>query len=267
MADTTQEPAQGDYIRAPLKEGMCGEDIKALQENLNKLGISDGRGRPLREDGYFGPGTAEAVRALRIELEARDYDRAIHEGLGREYSKEALTEAAKQWPPQVGFGDWRDMEELMRQEGLQVSRPGNAAEPRFRWGDTPEAPVPPPRQDGPLGCDLVSDNGGAAVVASTALPDHALYHAIRGQLPESVSDAKAAEAAVRAMEAGIRHPSQLRVAMVHDNQVFVASTVPGFRASVDLSQPAPPMAELGERLASLSAAQQGQAQQAMSHTR
>lgn len=50
--------------------GTKGGDnnVKALQKALNKLGITDGAGKPLDEDGKFGPKTTAAVRRLQRKL-------------------------------------------------------------------------------------------------------------------------------------------------------------------------------------------------------
>jgi len=47
----------------PLKHGEKGEDIRHLQDTLNKLGYRDHQGRALKEDGGFGDRTKEALQA------------------------------------------------------------------------------------------------------------------------------------------------------------------------------------------------------------
>ena len=47
-----------------LKEGAHGADVKALQNELAKLGYTDGKGHPLKADGDFGPATKAAVEAF-----------------------------------------------------------------------------------------------------------------------------------------------------------------------------------------------------------
>jgi peptidoglycan hydrolase-like protein with peptidoglycan-binding domain len=46
-----------------LKHGEKGEDIRHLQDTLNKLGYRDQQGRSLKEDGGFGDRTKEALQA------------------------------------------------------------------------------------------------------------------------------------------------------------------------------------------------------------
>lgn len=47
-----------------LKEGSHGADVKALQNDLIKLGYTDGHGHALKADGSFGPATQAAVKAF-----------------------------------------------------------------------------------------------------------------------------------------------------------------------------------------------------------
>ncbi|MDF4001845.1 peptidoglycan-binding protein [Luteibacter sp. PPL552] len=46
-----------------LREGAHGAEVKALQERLNALGVTDARGKRLDPDSRFGPHTREAVEA------------------------------------------------------------------------------------------------------------------------------------------------------------------------------------------------------------
>ncbi len=46
-----------------MKEGMHGEDVRALQANLARLGYTDNHDRPLHTDGHLGPGTRSALEA------------------------------------------------------------------------------------------------------------------------------------------------------------------------------------------------------------
>jgi len=47
-----------------LREGMNGDDVRALQQSLAQLNYTDSRGRPLRPDGDFGPTTTAALEAF-----------------------------------------------------------------------------------------------------------------------------------------------------------------------------------------------------------
>ena len=71
--------------------------------------------------------------------------------------------------------------------------------------------------------------------------DHALYSAIRQQLPREVSDDMAAHVMLQARQAGIRDVDRLEHVSVHDNKVFVSGRNFLGMTSVDLSQTPPPM--------------------------
>ncbi|KAF1716009.1 peptidoglycan-binding protein [Pseudoxanthomonas yeongjuensis] len=69
--DQVQGQTQASNPQAPrtaasdgmLKHGEKGEDIRHLQDTLNKLGYRDHEGRALKEDGGFGDRTKEALQA------------------------------------------------------------------------------------------------------------------------------------------------------------------------------------------------------------
>lgn len=46
-----------------LRQGAKGEEVTALQKELNRLGVRDGQGNPLSEDGKFGAHTRDALIA------------------------------------------------------------------------------------------------------------------------------------------------------------------------------------------------------------
>jgi hypothetical protein len=48
--------------------------VKALQEQLNRLGVTDAQGRPLQADGDFGPSTRQAVEAFQRSQPGLDMD-------------------------------------------------------------------------------------------------------------------------------------------------------------------------------------------------
>ena len=87
-------------------------------------------------------------------------------------------------------------------------------------------------------------------------PGHAdtpLHAAIRGQLPSVVSNDMAAHITRQAKQAGIDSPEKLQTVAVQDGKAFVMGTTPGFRAMVDMREPAPPAEQtsaalLGEKL-------------------
>lgn len=61
-------PAQHvDHAAAPretLKEGMHGNDVRSLQEQLSRLGYTGANGTPLKADAHFGPVTRAAVETF-----------------------------------------------------------------------------------------------------------------------------------------------------------------------------------------------------------
>ncbi|MBD8637327.1 peptidoglycan-binding protein [Stenotrophomonas sp. CFBP 13725] len=94
--------------------------------------------------------------------------------------------------------------------------------------------------------------------------DTPLHAAIRAQLPSAVSNDMAAHVTRTAKEAGIDSPEKLQSVAVQDGKAFVMGTTPGFRAMVDMSQPAPPAEQTsaalqGEKLSAQ--VQQGQEEQ------
>lgn len=64
-AATTHAPAT--HAAAPrdvLKEGMHGDDVRALQQQLSRLGYPAAHAAALKPDGHFGPATKAAVEAF-----------------------------------------------------------------------------------------------------------------------------------------------------------------------------------------------------------
>lgn len=62
-----EQPKPANAGHGALADGVLdrnekGRDVRALQEGLNKLGYTDGHGKPLAADANFGPRTEEAVR-------------------------------------------------------------------------------------------------------------------------------------------------------------------------------------------------------------
>ncbi|HEY0502981.1 MAG TPA: peptidoglycan-binding protein [Lysobacter sp.] len=60
-----REPAAPSPTIAP--SGLDRATVEALQQNLNSLGFTDVRGRPLADDGRYGPNTHAAVAAFQHE--------------------------------------------------------------------------------------------------------------------------------------------------------------------------------------------------------
>lgn len=59
-AAATHKQADDGVLRA----GERGQDVRALQQDLNRLGYRDAEGRPLNADGDFGERTRQAVQAF-----------------------------------------------------------------------------------------------------------------------------------------------------------------------------------------------------------
>ena len=54
-------------VHMPTPRELDDEAIRALQHNLNRLGFTDPRGRPLADDGYYSPDTQAAVSTFQRE--------------------------------------------------------------------------------------------------------------------------------------------------------------------------------------------------------
>ncbi|MCE4372410.1 peptidoglycan-binding protein [Xanthomonas hortorum] len=79
-------------------------------------------------------------------------------------------------------------------------------------------------------------------------PDHALHTAIRSRLPSMISDETAAHVTLQAKQNGIDSADKLQDVTVQNGKAFVMGTTPGFRAAVDLSQPAPTLEQTSAQL-------------------
>lgn len=75
-------------------------------------------------------------------------------------------------------------------------------------------------------------------------PDHALYSAIRQQLPREVPDDMAAHVMLQARQAGIRDANSLEHVSVRDSQAFVTGRNFIGMTRVDLAQTPPPMEDV-----------------------
>ncbi|MCC8670037.1 peptidoglycan DD-metalloendopeptidase family protein [Xanthomonas arboricola] len=87
-------------------------------------------------------------------------------------------------------------------------------------------------------------------------PDHALHNAIRSKLPSMISNETAAHVTLQAKQNGIDSADKLQNVTVQDGKAFVMGTTPGFRAAVDLNQPAPPLEQTSAQLLAGQASQQ-----------
>lgn len=125
-------------------------------------------------------------------------------------------------------------------------------DPRLRqlYPDDPRLSLPgnDPQRELVTGGDVDRINRDASRVQDqsherfpTQHPDRAYFDALRGQLPASVSDTRVAQAMLAGKEAGIERVEDLAGARLMGNSIHLAGNTPGFRAQVDLSQPAPEM--------------------------
>jgi len=82
-----------------------------------------------------------------------------------------------------------------------------------------------------------------------------LVKAVRERMPEGTTPEVAANVALQAKQSGIDSADKLRSITVQDDKAYVLGTTPGFRAVVDLQQPAPPLEQTNARLLASHAAQ------------
>ncbi|KLD71529.1 C40 family peptidase [Xanthomonas pisi] len=139
---------------------------------------------------------------------------------------------------------------FQKQHGLQpdgvVGRDTRAAlsAPAQTAAKAADAPVAPPK--GPS-------------LNDASHPDHALHNAIRSKLPSMISNETAANVTLQAKQNGIDSADKLQNVTVQDGKAFVMGTTPGFRAAVDLNQPAPSLEQTSAQLLA------GQSQQQQAH--
>ena len=92
--------------------------------------------------------------------------------------------------------------------------------------------------------------------ATQALPllsanDRALFERIREQVPAQLGDAHVLAATVAARQGGIGHAGELANVTLANDRLYLTGTIPGFRAMVDVGQPAPPAQESLQRSAGM----------------
>ena len=71
-----------------------------------------------------------------------------------------------------------------------------------------------------------------------------------------ISNETAAHVTLQAKQNGIDSADKLQNVTVQDGKAFVMGTTPGFRAAVDLNQPAPPLEQTSAQLLAGQASQQ-----------
>jgi putative chitinase len=89
-----------------------------------------------------------------------------------------------------------------------------------------------------------------------------LVKAVRERMPEGTTPEVAANVALQAKQHGIDNAEKLRSITVQDDKAYVLGTTPGFRAVVDLQQPAPPQEQTNAQLLDSQVAQQQNVQEA-----
>ena len=268
------------YLRFHLKPGMCGEDVRYLQEALKASGF---QGVPA--DGVFGAETTSAARELQIRQRVDMFDlltepmrplpnTSLHGGgdlsarLNSDdprvkapfadspevfESKDAYERFLRSDPSPIldeDVVDWGYLARHMEVKGIDPPQGGPWPKSEdWRFENTH---IPPP---GSPYC-AVADAGGSTGSAIGAIGDIALYDIIRHQLPPDIGDERAAEATLRAMQDGIKSPEQLEQVVVANDRIFAVGTTPGVRGVVDLNLPAPSMAEMATQFAALDNAPQ-----------
>jgi hypothetical protein len=112
------------------------------------------------------------------------------------------------------------------------------------------------RPSGPVAIDA-----SLAGVTHATHPDNPLFQAIRGRLPAHVPDAMAAHATLLAKQNGIDSAGKLHSITVQGDSAFLLGTTPGFRAKLDLAQPAPAMERVDAQLRAMQASQEAPTRQ------
>lgn len=105
--------------------------------------------------------------------------------------------------------------------------------------------------------------GAPAAGAQPPSPGHAdypMYNAIRGSLPESISNEQVMHAAVMAKMEGIA-PDKVQARLHEGNAWVEASFPPGYRVKLDLSEPVPSMQESLQKSQAFDGQQAAQTQQ------
>jgi len=274
------------YIRNPLRVGMCGDDVRYIQEVLNTQGFD------IPVTGVFDDRTMSAARRELESFYLQRYDEWPPEYFSEHSGMPGLGDPRspqynEQERDQVFSGDegayqrWGLLQESWRFSSREEFRDFLQSTPspipdqlylfdadRLQRG-IPATELPAPMNDSKTGaldvrntdvppvggepyCSIpMSDAGGG-----TALAHLSLYDEIRSRLPDGIGDERAYQATLRAMQDGIKSPEQLEQVVVANDRIFAVGTTPGVRGVVDLNQPAPSMAEMATQFAALDNAAQ-----------
>lgn len=261
------------YLRFRLEPGMCGEDVRYLQEVLKASGFQE-----VPADGVFGAETTAAARELQIRQRVELFDsmtesmqplpntsrhggddprvRAPFVSTPEVFeSKEAYERFLRSDPSPILDNDvvnWKLLSRHMDANGLDV--PPGGAWPKIEDWRFENTRVPPPGG----GYCAIADAGGGR---NTSITDLALYDDIRKQLPAGIGDERVAEATLRAMQDGIKTPEQMQQVVLANERIFVVGNIPGFRGVVDLNQSPLSPNEIQTQFAALERQQQTEREQ------
>ena len=265
------------YLRIPLLPGMCGEDVRYLQEVLKASGFKE-----VSADGAFGAETEAAARELQIRQRVELFDRMTESMQplpnttahgGRDLpallnsddpnvkapfvgspevfeSKEAYERFLRSEPSPIRDADvvdWQLLAIHMEANGLDV--PQGGPWPKSSDWRLENTEIPPP---GSAYCAIADASGGER----PAITNLALYAEIREKLPAEIGNERAAEATLRAVQDGIKTPEQLQDVVVANERIFVIGNIPGFRGVVDLNQPPLTSADIQTQFAAFEQRQQ-----------
>ncbi|URL58638.1 DUF2235 domain-containing protein [Luteibacter flocculans] len=182
--DPVSPPAAHIEAR-PLRHGMQGADVAALQGQLAQLGFTDARARPLPADGVFGDFTQAAVEVFQVE-------RGLPvDGIVGPETRTAIAEAT--------LDQARSM--TAQQRGIERSQPHAAvSNDRADWPAAwPEPTLFPssPAASSPLPARQAPDPDAPPLAAgprNTSDPrhpessTHVLYNALREYIPDASDD-------------------------------------------------------------------------------
>lgn len=110
-----------------LRHGERGQDVAALQERLNALGVRDASGRALEADGTFGDLTLEAVRTLqrnqgiRVDGIVGPETRGKMSEMSRSEAQEQVTSSEASRESQASFVE-RMLAATRNADGLEIRR-------------------------------------------------------------------------------------------------------------------------------------------------
>lgn len=186
-ADPVSPPAAHIEAR-PLRHGMQGADVAALQGQLAQLGFTDARARPLPADGVFGDFTQAAVEVFQVE-------RGLQvDGIVGPETRTAIAEAT--------LDQARSM--TAQQRGVERPQPHDAvSNDRTDWpaawpeptlfpsspaASSPSSPPPARQEPEPDTPPLAAGPRNASDPRHPESSTHVLYNALREYIPDASED-------------------------------------------------------------------------------